>query len=63
MHYKETTFGFEWGAAKIARGFSDNEKGWVVMILETPKHPHGIQIYITKTGKVRITGKREWVEK
>jgi hypothetical protein len=55
-HYAETTYGFEWGSAKIERCFSDSRKGWVTMILSTPKHSgHGaIQIYVTKTGKVRI---------
>jgi len=29
-------------------------------MLKTPKHPNGLQIYVTKTGKVRIFGKGEW---
>ena len=53
-HYAETKYGFEWGAAKIERCFSDDKKGWVTMLLTTNRHPHGIQIYVTKTGKVRI---------
>jgi len=62
MHYKETKYGFEFGAAKVSRLISD-EKGWVVIGIETPKHPGGneIQIYVTKTGKVRIHDSRgEW---
>ena len=54
-HYAETKYGFEWGSAKIARCFSDSKKGWVTLLVETPKHRAGIQIYVTKTGKVRIT--------
>ncbi len=53
-HYAETKYGFEWGAAKIERGFSDDKKGWVTLILRTPKYKNGLQIYVTKTGKIRI---------
>ena len=55
MHYRETEYGFEWGSAKITRGFSDEKMGWVTLRIETPKED--IQIYITKTGKVRMHGK------
>jgi hypothetical protein len=61
--YKETQYGFDWGAAKITRCFSDTKKGWVTLLLETPKHQGGnaLQIYVTKTGKVRISDARcEW---
>lgn len=60
---KSTQYGFDWGAAKLTRGFCDDKKGWVTMILTTPKHPAGIQIYVTKTGKVRIhsEGGEEWL--
>ena len=53
IYYAETLFGFDWGAAKITRCFSDSRKGWVTLLVETPKHT--IQIYVTKTGKVRIS--------
>lgn len=52
--YQETTFGFVWGAARVERFFSDDVKGWVTLGLTTKKHPNGIQIYVTKSGKVRI---------
>lgn len=52
MHYKETKYGFEYGAARIERAVSDDKRGWVVLDLETPKRK--LSIYITKTGKVRI---------
>ena len=56
MNYAETKFGFDWGAAKITRCFSDEKKGWDTMLLETPKHSgaKALQIYVTRTGKVRI---------
>ena len=67
MHYKETKFGFEWGNAKIKRIANDEEKGWVVLGLETDRHKHGkknasIQIYVTRTGKVRIYSNGEWTK-
>lgn len=58
-HYAETPYGFEWGAAKIERCFSDAKKGWVTFLLTTKKVE--LQIYVTKTGKVRVSDKkREW---
>jgi hypothetical protein len=52
-----TEHGIAWGAAQLDCGFSDDKKGWVVFILKTAKHPEGIQIYVTKTGKVRVLSK------
>lgn len=54
VHFANVQYGFEYGAAKITRFFSDKKKGWVTMGLETPKYKNAIQIYVTKTGKVRI---------
>ena len=54
LHFKETQYGFEWGGAKIERGVSDEKYGWITLTLTTRKYPNGIQIYVTKTGKVRI---------
>lgn len=62
QHYAETKYGFEWGAAVIERCFSDDKNGWVTLLLKTPKHEHGLQIYVTKTGKVRIHSEAgEWL--
>jgi hypothetical protein len=62
MHYRETKHGFEWGAAKVERYFSSDKIGWVTLRIETPKHKRGLQIYVTKTGKVRIhSGGGEWI--
>ena len=59
IHYKETEYGFEFGAAKVKRIFSDEEKGWVTLGITTLKTD--LQIYVTRTGKVRIhDNKGEW---
>jgi hypothetical protein len=61
LHYAETAFGFEYGAATVERACSDRAKGWVVMLLRTPKYPDGLQLYVTKTGKVRVfAAGQEW---
>lgn len=54
-HYKETIHGFEYGAAKINRMCSDEKKGWVSISVSTPRDQ--VQIYVTKTGKVRVWNK------
>ena len=56
IHFKNTQFGFEWGNANLSRGFDDDKHGWVTIILETDKYKgnRALQIYVTKTGKVRI---------
>jgi hypothetical protein len=53
IHYKETAFGFEFGAASVCRCCSDDKKGWVVIEVKTPRG--AVDIYVTKTGKVSIT--------
>lgn len=63
MHYAETKYGFEWGSAKISRVFSDEKKGWITLAIDTPKYKgnEALQVYVTKTGKVRISDKSgEW---
>lgn len=61
IHCAETPYGFEWGAAKIERGFSD-ARGWVTLLVTTKKYPRGIQVYITKSGKVRVFYDGEWIQ-
>ena len=57
-----TEYGFNWGAAEVTRMFSDGRHGWVTIGVKTPKHD--IQIYVTKTGKVRIhDADGEWLPK
>jgi len=56
--YREIDFGFQFGAAKVTRCMSDDRTGWVVVAVDTPK-TH-VQVYVTKTGKVRVyTDKKE----
>ena len=52
INYKEIQYGFEYGSAKVTRHISDAKRGWAVMFIETPREK--IQVYITKTGKVRL---------
>ena len=57
--YEELKYGFQYGAAKVTRLFSDKKKGWVTLGIETPKQT--IQVYVTKTGKIRIhDSEGEW---
>lgn len=61
-HFLETKYGFEFGAADISRACSDDKRGWVMLVLKTPrcKINGGMQIYVTRTGKVRIFHGGEW---
>ena len=61
VEFKELKYGFKYGDAKIERHISDEKKGWVVLGLETSKR--NLQIYVTKTGKVRIHDEdgEEWL--
>jgi hypothetical protein len=52
IRYEEHSYGFNYGAADITRIHSDDNKGWIILQLKTPKKQ--LQIYVTKTGKVRI---------
>ena len=63
LHYKETKYGFEYGNAKVSRLFSDEKKGWITLRIESDKHQghNAIQVYVTKTGKIRIHSKGEWL--
>jgi hypothetical protein len=62
-HHKEETCGFEWGPARVVRISSDKNKGWVRLGIQTQKFKGGdfIEVYVTKTGKVKIACPRgEW---
>jgi len=52
IHFRPTTYGFEYGSAKIERLASDSKQGWVVIEIRTPKAM--LQVYVTKTGKMRL---------
>lgn len=63
LNYEETKYGFNYGSAEVSRIFSDDKKGWVTLGIKTPKHTRncGVQVYVTKTGKVRVFDERgEW---
>ena len=53
-----TQYGFIYGPVTVERFCSDETKGWVCLGIKTKRHPDGIQVYVTKTGYVRIDGKR-----
>ena len=55
IEFHPIDYGFKYGAAKVTRVASDDKKGWIVLQVETPKDT--IQIYVTKTGKMRLYGK------
>jgi len=61
IEYKELQYGFKYGDATIERHISDEKRGWVVLGLETSKIK--LQIYVTKTGKIRIHDQKgqEWI--
>ena len=59
IYFEETQYGFNWGAASITRICSDNKKKWILFEVTTPKI--SVQIYVTKTGKVRIFSQGEWI--
>lgn len=59
MHFREDKYGFEYGAAKIIRLCSDEKAGWIAIEVATPKQ--NIQVYVTKTGKIRVYGDSEWL--
>ena len=66
IKYCEIPYGFIYGDAEITRMFSDCKKGWVILGLKTSKYKDNnhIQIYVTKTGKVKIRdSKGEWEHK
>lgn len=52
MHYRETQYGFEYGAAEVTRLHSVERTGAVIMQIGTPRG--GLQIHVTKTGKIRV---------
>lgn len=52
IRYEETPFGFNWGAAEVSRLFSDTKKGWITFEVKTDKET--LQVYVTKTGKIRV---------
>lgn len=58
-HYKEVDYGFEWGSAKFTRTVS--ERGWVLMEVSTPRT--SINIYVTRSGMIKVFGSKRKREK
>lgn len=63
MHFKVTDHGFEWGSANIFRLAHCDKKGWIVVGIDSAKmakagkpkkHKHGLQVCVTRTGKMRV---------
>lgn len=54
MHYKETQYGFEYGAAKVTRIHGEEKTGVVHLDVETAKEV--IQLRVTKSGLIRTLG-------
>lgn len=52
IHYRETPHGFEFGSARVERVASDENLGWVIVRVTTPKKL--LDVYVTKTGKMRL---------
>ena len=52
IDYTETKYGFRYGSAEVTRLCSDEKKGWVVIEVRSPKTD--VQVYVTKTGKIRV---------
>lgn len=50
-HYAETSYGFEYGAAKIERTMPDDKFG-VVITISTPREL--VDIRVTPTGFIRV---------
>ena len=63
IKFMESLWGFHWGSVTIERLFSSEKKGWVTLGISTPKAQ--LQVYVTKTGKVRIHDQsgNEWLPK
>ena len=55
INYEETKYGFIYGSANVTRLISDDKKGWVTIGITTKKT--AIQVYVTKTGKIRVFDK------
>lgn len=61
MELTNTQYGFVWGPVSVERAVSDEKKGWVLLLVKTAKYPYGLQVYVTKTGKVRVhSASGEW---
>ena len=51
----ETNYGFSWGPVTIERYCSDEKQGWVLLGIKSNRYTEELQIYVTKTGFIRVT--------
>ena len=58
IYYREIEYGFKFGNAQVERLASDKKTGAIHLSLKTDKED--LQIYVTKTGNVRVFGDSEW---
>lgn len=56
VRYNAVDYGFEFGAAHVYPATSDSKKGWVYLVVDTPRAR--LTIYVTKTGKIRVFDKK-----
>ena len=49
-----TEFGFKFGDALVERVHKDKDKGWTIISIKTSRKNQELQVYVTKTGKVRV---------
>ena len=61
MQIQRTPHGFDWNCAKIECLASDEKKGWVYLGVTTPRD--SIEIYITKSGKMRVYNAKDSTNK
>lgn len=52
MILTENEYGFTWGPLTLNRICHDERKGWCILNAHSTKHK--VQIYCTKTGKIRV---------
>lgn len=52
IRLERTEHGLIFGPAEVSAMTSDAKGGWVCLSLNTPKQ--SLQIYVTRTGKVRV---------
>lgn len=60
---QRTPYGFEWGPVEVSRCCDDERQGWVILHIETEKTKRAncpLEIYVTRTGKIRIFSNGEW---
>ena len=58
MQIQRTPFGFDWSCECLASG---EKKGWVYLGVTTPRD--SIEIYITKSGKMRVYNAKDSTNK